>query len=93
LGTLNLLTNMDEDYDDSLFRNVHRHRNRNGRAKTPWLAAGGSLILVGLLFLPTMFMTSIGLAMVAVGAAMVVIGGLRVLRSASARAVKSKYVR
>jgi hypothetical protein len=84
---------MEEENDDSLFRNVRRHKHRNGLAKTPWIASGAGVALVGLLFLPTVFMTSIGLALVAVGVAMMVIGGLRVLKSASARAVKSKYVR
>jgi hypothetical protein len=84
---------MDEDNDNSLFRNVHRHKNRNGRAKTPWLAMGAGSTALGVLFLPTMFLTSIGVALIIAGVAMMVVGGLRVLRSASARAVKSKYVR
>ena len=93
VGNLQPLNAMEEDNDDSLFRNVHRHKNRDGRAKTPWLAAGAGVTAVGLLLLPTMFMTSIGLALIGAGIAMMVVGGLRVLRSASARAVKSKYVR
>ncbi|MDZ4286810.1 MAG: hypothetical protein U0984_02565 [Prosthecobacter sp.] len=84
---------MDDPNDDSLFKNVHRHKNRSGRAKTPWLASGAAVTVVGLLFLPTIFMTSIGLALIGVGVAMMVVGALRTLRSASAKAVKSKYVR
>lgn len=84
---------MDDDHDDSLFRNVHRHKNRTGRSKTPWLLTGSALIFLGALFIPTMFLTSIGVAMIIAGVALMVVGGLRVLRSASARAVKSKYVR
>ena len=84
---------MDEDQDEGLFRNVHRHKDRAGRAKTPWLAAGAALTVVGILFVPTMFLTSIGVALILIGVAMMVVGGLRILRSASARAVKSKYLR
>jgi hypothetical protein len=84
---------MEEENNDSLFRNVRRHKDRNGRSKIPWIASGAGVTFVGLLFLPTVFMTSIGLALVGVGIAMMIIGGLRLLKSASTRAVKSKYVR
>jgi hypothetical protein len=85
---------MEEDEkDDSLFRNVHRNKKTEGQVKSSLIVSGAAVAAVGLLFVPTMFMLSIGLVLIGVGVAMMVIGALRLLRSTSAKVVKSKYVR
>jgi uncharacterized membrane protein HdeD (DUF308 family) len=84
--------NEDDENNDSLFRNVHFHKGRNRQTST-WLASGAGLFVLGLILLPTVAMTAVGLALMAVGAGLVVVGCLRILRGASGRYVKSKYVR
>ena len=81
---------MNEDYANPVppYRRPRPHQHKWG-----WLGGGMGLILLGVLLLPTVVLTAIGIGAIVLGGMLMFVGGMRLLRAASVRAVNGKFVR
>ena len=64
---------------------LHPARHWRIKPKASWVFVGSGLVLFGLLLLPTITLTAVGVPLIVIGTGMVLAGLLRFLRGKSTR--------